>query len=105
MASNARETKQVLDDAADTISDAAHSTADKISDGIDDAARAANRFTQRIRENGAQLQDELLDASERFGDGARRIGEVAAEQIRAHPLAAFGIAFAVGVVASRLMRR
>ncbi len=105
MVSNVRDTKPALDDAADAISDAAHAAAGKISDGIDEATRSASRFSQRLRENGAHLQDDLLDAGERFGDGAKRIGEVAAEQIRAHPLAAFGIAFAIGVVATRLMRR
>lgn len=105
MVTNVRDTKSAVDAATDAVNDAAHVAADKISNGLDEAARGASRFSQRLRENGADLQDELLDAGERFSEGAKRIGDVAAEQIRAHPLAAFGIAFAIGVVATRLMRR
>lgn len=105
MVSNVRDTKSAVEEAVDAVNDAAHTASDKISDGIEEAARTASRFGQKLRENGADLQDELLDAGERFSDGAKRIGDVAAEQIRAHPLAAFGIAFAIGVVATRLMRR
>lgn len=79
--------------------------ADQISNGIDEVARKASRFTERLRENGSALNDELSAASERFGDGAKRLGSVASEQIRAHPLAAIGIAVAAGVIVSRLMRR
>lgn len=102
---NTRDSQKSLDEAADLVGSAAHGVAGKIGDGIDEAARTANRFTQRLRENGALLQDQLGDAGDRFADGAKRIGGIAAEQIRAHPLAAFGVAFAIGVVATRLMRR
>ena len=88
-----------------SIEDAAHTVAGKIGDGIDEAARTASRFSQRLRANSEVLQDELGDAGERIADGAKRIGDIAAEQIRAHPLAAFGVAFAIGVVATRLLRR
>lgn len=105
MANNVRETKSSIDEAADAAGNAAHTVAGKISEGIDEAARSAHRFSQRLRNNGANLQEDLLEAGERFGDGAKRIGDVAAEQIRAHPLAAFGIAIAIGVVATRLLHR
>lgn len=62
------------------------------------------RFTSKLRANGAQLEDELRDAGERFSEGAKKFSEAATEQIREHPLAAFGIAFAAGVVLSRLLR-
>ena len=102
---NTRETRNALDEAAYVASVAAHGMAEKIGNGIDEAARTANRLGQRLRENGAMLQEELADAGERFADGAKRISDVASEQIRAHPLAAFGVAFLIGVVATRLMRR
>jgi ElaB/YqjD/DUF883 family membrane-anchored ribosome-binding protein len=79
--------------------------ADQISDGIDDVARTASRFSERLRNNAGALHEELNAAGERFGDGAKRLGSVASEQIRAHPLAAVGIAVAAGVLVSRLMRR
>ena len=96
--SNARETHTSLGDTAQSV-------AGSIGEGIDEAARTASRFGDRLRANGAVLQEELGDAGERLAEGAKRIGDIAAEQIRAHPLAAFGIAFAVGVVATRLLRR
>lgn len=99
--SRARET----DDTLDTLAAGAKAAAGNVGDGIDEAARTARRFSERLRANGAVLQEELGEAGEQFVDGAKRIGDIAAEQIRAHPLAAFGIAFAVGVIATRLLRR
>lgn len=102
---NVRDSNTTLDDAADVIGGAAHTVAGKIGDTLDEAARTASRFSARLRDNGTVLQEELTDAGERFVDGAQRVGGIAADQIRAHPLAAFGIAFAIGVVATRLLRR
>ncbi len=80
-------------------------TIDSVTAGADEAVRSARRFGERLRANGARLQDELGDAGDRLAEGTRRIADVAAEQIRAHPLAAFGIAFAAGILATRLLRR
>ena len=85
---NTRDSHKSLDEAADMIGSAAHGVAGKIGDGIDEAARTANRFSQRLRENGTLLQEQLGDAGERFADGAKRVGGIAAEQIRALQLAA-----------------
>lgn len=90
--------------ARDSVS-AADETTGSIGDGLDEAARTASRFSQRLRANTEVLQEELGDAGERIAEGAKRIGDIAAEQIRAHPLAAFGVAVAIGVVATRLLRR
>lgn len=79
--------------------------ADQISDGIDQVTSTASRFSERLRNNGSALHEELNAAGERFGDGAKRLGSVASEQIRAHPLAAIGIAVAAGVLLTRLTRR
>lgn len=79
--------------------------ADHLSEGIDQVTKSANRFSERLRDNGSALHEELNAAGERFGDGAKRLGSVASEQIRAHPLAAVGIAVAAGVLLSRLTRR
>ncbi len=84
---------------------AASKIADQISEGIDQVASTASRFSERLRNNGSALQEELNAAGERFGDGAKRIGSVATEQIRAHPLAAIGIALAAGVILARVARR
>jgi ElaB/YqjD/DUF883 family membrane-anchored ribosome-binding protein len=97
--------RKSLDDAAEVANEAASKVAGKISSKLDEAARSASRFSDKLRSNGAALQEELSAASERFGDGAKRLGAVTSDQIRTHPLAAVGIAVAVGYVAARLLRR
>lgn len=64
-----------------------------------------HRLRTRLHDNGERLERDLLDAGRRFNEGAKKVGAAASAQIREHPLAAFGIAFAAGVVLSRLMRR
>jgi ElaB/YqjD/DUF883 family membrane-anchored ribosome-binding protein len=93
-----REVKQQLDEGRDDVAEAANETAQE-------AAGELHRLGAKLRENGAELEDELRDAGERFAEGARTLRDAAVEQVREHPLAAFGIAFAAGYVASRLMRR
>ncbi|MEO7934818.1 MAG: hypothetical protein ABIR27_01020 [Dokdonella sp.] len=101
MSSAAKTSEKLIDSGASVASN----VADQISDGIDQVARTASRFSERLRHNGSALQDELSAAGERFGDGAKRFGSVATDQIRAHPIAAIGIAVAAGVLLSRLTRR
>ena len=91
--------------ATDDGGSVASKVADQISSGIDEVTRSASRFSERLRSNGSALNDELSAAGERFGEGAKRFSAVASEQIRAHPLAAIGVAVAAGVIVSRLMRR
>jgi len=93
-----REMKQQAGDAGETITDAA-------ADGMDAVGGEARRLGDKLRANGQQLEEELREAGERFVEGAKTFGSAAAEQVRAHPLAAFGIAFAAGYVLSRAMRR
>lgn len=64
-----------------------------------------HRLRAKLRANGAKLEDDLRDAGTRFADGAKKFSEAATEQIRENPLAAFGIAFAAGIVVSRWLRR
>lgn len=105
MSTISRQERKDVEDASDAASSLTGKLAGKISDGLDEAARSAGRFSERLRSNGAQLHEELSAAGERFGDGAKRLGSVTSEQIRAHPWAAVGIAVAVGAIASRLLRR
>jgi len=92
-----REVKQQVEDAGEDVAQAAR-------DGVDEATGEMHRLRSKLRSNGAQLEDELRDAGERFAEGAKKFGEAAAEQVREHPMAAFGIAFAAGVVVSRWLR-
>ncbi|MEO5623110.1 MAG: hypothetical protein ABIQ78_06815 [Dokdonella sp.] len=92
-----REMKQQLDDAGEDVADAAR-------ESVDATTGEMHRLREKLRSNGAHLEDELRDAGERFAQGARKFSEAATEQVREHPLAAFGIAFAAGVVVSRWLR-
>lgn len=92
-----REMKQQLDDAGEDIADAAR-------DSVDATTGEMHRLRSKLRSNGAHLEDELRDAGERFAQGAKKFSEAATDQVREHPLAAFGIAFAAGVVVSRWLR-
>ena len=87
-----REMKQQLDDAGNEVAGAARAS-------VDDANGA------KLRSNGAQLEEELHDAGARLAQGARTFGDAAIEQVREHPMAAFGIAFVAGLVVSRMLRR
>jgi ElaB/YqjD/DUF883 family membrane-anchored ribosome-binding protein len=95
--STLRDTKQAVEDVGAEVADAARGSAD--------AARTEfSRLGAKLRANGARLEEDLAEARERLGAGAKQFGDAAAEQIREHPLAAFGIAFAAGVLVSRLLR-
>lgn len=93
-----REMKQQLNEAGNDAVAAAEDTTTA-------AQGEFHRLGAKLRSNGAQLEEDLHDAGARFADGARTFGDAAIEQVREHPLAAFGIAFAAGVVVSRLLRR
>jgi ElaB/YqjD/DUF883 family membrane-anchored ribosome-binding protein len=94
---SARETRNSIEDVGEEIAGAARSSAES-------AKSEFGKLGAKLRANGARLEEELHDARERIGEGARQFGDAAAEQIRAHPLAAFGIAFAAGVLISRVLR-
>jgi len=93
-----RDVKNATEDGAERISDT-------VSAAGADVRGEFHKFGAKLRANGAQLEDDLRDASERLSEGAKKFGDAAAEQIREHPLAAFGIAFAAGVMLTRLLRR
>jgi ElaB/YqjD/DUF883 family membrane-anchored ribosome-binding protein len=88
----------------DTIEEAGESIADVAKTSAKTAKNEFGKLGAKLRANGARLEDELSDARDRIGEVARKFGDAAAEQIREHPLAAFGIAFAAGVVLSRILR-
>lgn len=92
-----REVKQKLDEAgAETV--------DATKEDVEHLRGELHRLREKLRANGARLEDELRDAGDRLAGGAKKFSAAATEQIREHPLAAFGIAFAAGIVISRLLR-
>jgi ElaB/YqjD/DUF883 family membrane-anchored ribosome-binding protein len=92
-----RDMKQQIDEAGADVAEAAR-------EGVETTTGEFHRLRAKLRSNGAHLEDELRDAGERFAEGAKKFSEAATEQVREHPLAAFGIAFAAGVVVSRWLR-
>lgn len=92
-----REVKHHLNEAGDEIAQGAEAAANVGEDEL-------HGLRDKLRANGAQLEDDLRDAGARFADGAKKFSEAATEQIRENPLAAFGVAFAAGLVVSRLLR-
>ena len=93
-----REVKQHLNEGRERIAENV--------DAIGDTAEGElHSLGEKLRANGAQLEDDLRDAGTRFANGAKKFSEAATEQIRDNPLAAFGVAFAAGIVVSRLLRR
>lgn len=68
--------------------------ADKVDENIDDVA---DRF--------ADLEAQLRETGERLLENAKSLSAEASRHTRQHPLAAIGIAFAAGIVVSKLLRR
>ncbi len=102
--STAHEIKNATDKASSHAAEAAEIVGDKIKNGIDQTTGELHRLRNRISANGAHLEEELRDAGQRFADGARKFSDAAGEQIREHPVAAFGIAFTAGLIVSRWLR-
>ncbi|HEY0231386.1 MAG TPA: hypothetical protein VGC55_09045 [Dokdonella sp.] len=92
-----RDVKQPLNEAGEELAGAA-------TESIESMKSELHRLRSKLRANGAQLEDDLRDAGARFADGAKKFSDAAIEQVNEHPLAAFGIAFAAGVVVSRWLR-
>lgn len=92
-----REMKQKLDEAGAEAVEATREQVEQLQGEL-------HRLREKLRANGAQLEDDLRAAGDRFSEGAKKFSSAAAEQIREHPLAAFGVAFAAGVVLTRLLR-
>ncbi|MGA8277821.1 MAG: hypothetical protein WB784_06465 [Rhodanobacteraceae bacterium] len=93
-----QDTKENIDNSAERLSANAREAANE-------AKGEFRKLGAKLRSNTSNLEDDLCDAGQRFAEGTRKFSEAAAEQIREHPLAAFGVAFAAGMVITRWMRR
>lgn len=63
------------------------------------------RMAQRAHEAVDRLEETLGSGSERMMGMQQEYGDYAREQVRTNPLAALGVAFAVGIVFSKLFMR
>lgn len=94
---NVREIKDQLAEAGEDVADAANAGAAEVEGEM-------HRLGAKLRSNGAELEDNLREAGDRFAEAARNLGAAASEQVREHPLAAAGVAFAAGMIVSRWLR-
>ena len=87
-------THSTVDDLAERAHNHVDATAERVDDTIDDYA---DRF--------AELEAQLRNAGDRLVENAKVLSAEASKHTRSHPLAAIGIAFAAGIVVSKLLRR
>ncbi|TFZ06250.1 hypothetical protein EZ313_06290 [Ramlibacter henchirensis] len=63
------------------------------------------RLAQRAHEAVDRLEQTVSTGSERMIGWQQEYGDMAREQVRTNPLAAVGVAFAVGIIFSKLFMR
>ncbi|CAA9419456.1 MAG: hypothetical protein AVDCRST_MAG51-1905 [uncultured Ramlibacter sp.] len=73
------------------------------SSGMDNGT--VQRLAQRAHEAVDKLEQTIGSGSERVMGMQQEYGDMAREQVRSNPLAAIGVAFAVGIVFSKLFMR
>ncbi|MBA2961617.1 MULTISPECIES: hypothetical protein [Ramlibacter] len=78
--------------------------------GMDDTAGGADsgtvrRVAQKAHESVDRLEQMLGSSTEKMMGMQQEYGDMAREQVRNNPLAALGVAFAVGIVFSKLFMR
>lgn len=64
-----------------------------------------HRMAQSAHEAVDRLEQSFSSSSERMMGWQQEYGDMAREQVRENPLAALGVAFAVGVIFSKLFMR
>ncbi len=77
----------------------------KLHNGIDAADEKIEKTVDAFSVRLANLEDRLRDHGDKLLSNARDARTSATEQVREHPLAAFGVAFVAGVAIARLFRR
>jgi len=88
-----------------TIKDATADAAAKIHNGVDAAEEQVDSTVDTLSARLAALEAHWREHADDLLAGAREIGDVAGKQVRAHPVAAFGVAFVAGMVVAKLLRR
>lgn len=77
----------------------------KLHNGIDAADERIDEAVDAFSVRLAKLEDRLREQGDKLLSNARDARDSASEQVRAHPLAAFGVAFVAGITIARLFRR
>jgi ElaB/YqjD/DUF883 family membrane-anchored ribosome-binding protein len=86
--------KSTTSDVASKVRNGVDMAEDKIQDSVDSLSSRLGSLEALWKEYG----DVMIK-------NARELGTAAEKQVRANPLAAFGIAFGAGIVIARLLRR
>jgi ElaB/YqjD/DUF883 family membrane-anchored ribosome-binding protein len=72
--------------------------------GLNGDANRVHRFAQSVHEAVDQLEQRIGTTSERMMNMQQEYGDMAREQVRANPIAALGVAFAVGFMFAKIFR-
>lgn len=100
-----RTIKSAAADVSDKIHNGTAEAASRIHDSVDAAEERVDDAVDSLSARLASLEAKWREHGEELLESAREIGDVAGKQVRAHPVAAFGVAFVAGMVVAKLMRR
>ncbi len=84
---------------------AAEKLAEQASAGLDRMSETAHQTLGRVSEVAAQAASRLSERGQEFLDMQGEAVETARSYVREHPIAAIGIAIAIGLLISRLTSR
>ncbi|HEX6834009.1 MAG TPA: hypothetical protein VF132_10795 [Rudaea sp.] len=79
--------------------------AERAEDGVEAAAKTLGNGVDAIDEQHSELNDVLRDLGRRVRESTKTLTDEAARQARLRPLAMFGFAVLVGIIAVRVLRR
>jgi ElaB/YqjD/DUF883 family membrane-anchored ribosome-binding protein len=73
--------------------------------GLNGDANRVRRMAQSLHEAVDSLEQKIGGSSEKFMGLQQEYGDMAREQVRANPVAALGVAFAVGFIFAKVFSR
>jgi ElaB/YqjD/DUF883 family membrane-anchored ribosome-binding protein len=77
---------------------------DTSASGLNGDANRVRRIAQTLHEAVDTLEQKIGEGSERMMGMQEEYGNMAREQVRNNPLAALGVAFAIGFVVAKILR-
>ena len=89
----------------DTIKATTADVANKVRNGVDAAQDKVDATTDSLNSRLSSLEALWHEYGDAVMKNAKELGSAAEKQVRANPLAAFGIAFGAGLIVARLLRR
>jgi ElaB/YqjD/DUF883 family membrane-anchored ribosome-binding protein len=77
----------------------------EIAETASDAANKVDAAADELSSGFEAAEAKIRDSAERLLETMREFTGAAGNQLKAHPLAAFGVAFVAGIAVARLLRR